>query len=341
MTEVVDQNETVDSATPGYQIEPHVIILFGATGDLAARKLLPGLLHLAMTGMMPDYRIVGSSTSTLTDEEFRHLARHAVDQFSTDKISLLQWANFEKRLTFCSTSAGPEALAAAVEAAEKEIGGEPRRLHYLSVPPAADRSVIQMISDAKLVERSRVVMEKPFGTDLASAVALNDMLHQVFDEEQIFRIDHFLGKEGVQNILAFRFANGLFEPIWNRDHIDHVQIDVPETLGVDDRVAFYEATGAFKDMVVTHLFQILGFMAMEPPTAARCRSDQRGEEQGLPFHPPARRGRGRAGAVRRLPRHSGRGGGLRHRDLRGAEGRDRQLALGGCSLLPPHRQEAR
>ena len=267
MTEVVDRNETVESATPANQIEPHVIILFGATGDLAARKLLPGLLHLAMTGMMPDYRIVGASTSTLTDEEFRHLARHAVDQYSTDKISLLSWANFEKRLTFCSTSAGSEALAEAVESAEKEIGGEPRRLHYLSVPPAADRSIIQLVSDAKQVERSRVVMEKPFGTDLASAVALNDMLHQVFDEDQIFRIDHFLGKEGVQNILAFRFANGLFEPIWNRDHIDHVQIDVPETLGVDDRVAFYEATGAFKDMVVTHLFQILGFMAMEPPTA--------------------------------------------------------------------------
>ena len=267
MTEVIDQSETVDSATPGYRIEPHLIVLFGATGDLAARKLLPGLLHLAMTGMLPEYRIVGSSTSTLTDEEFRHLARHAVDQFSTDKISLLQWANFEKRLSFCSTSAGAEALADHVADAEKEMGGEPRRLHYLSVPPAADHAVIQMLSDAKLVERSRVVLEKPFGTDLASAVALNDMLHSVFDEEQIFRIDHFLGKEAAQNILAFRFANGLFEPIWNRDHIDHVQIDVPETLGVDDRVAFYEATGAFKDMVVTHLFQILGFMAMEPPTA--------------------------------------------------------------------------
>ena len=152
--------------------------------------------------------------------------------------------------------------------AESDMGREPRRrLHYLSVPPLADHAVIQMISDAKLVERSRVIMEKPFGTDLASAVALNDMLHSVFDEDQIFRIDHFLGKEAAQNILAFRFANGLFEPIWNRDHIDHVQIDVPETLGVDDRVAFYEATGAFKDMVVTHLFQILGFMAMEPPTA--------------------------------------------------------------------------
>ena len=126
-----------------------------------------------------------------------------------------------------------------------------------------------------------MVLEKPFGTDLASAVALNDMLHQVFDEEQIFRIDHFLGKEAVQNILAFRFANGLFEPIWNRDHIDHVQIDVPETLSVEDRVSFYEATGAFKDMVVTHLFQILGFMAMEPPTALEATAI--GEEKNKVF----------------------------------------------------------
>jgi glucose-6-phosphate 1-dehydrogenase len=267
VTEVVDRSETVEAAQSAPLPDPHVIVLFGATGDLSARKLLPGLLHLSMSGMMPEYRVVGSSTSSLSDEEFRHLARHACDQYATGKISLLQWANFEKRLSFVSTSAGPEALGEAVRRCEEEIGGDVRRLHYLSIPPAADRSVIQMLADAKLVERSRVIMEKPFGTDLASAVALNDMLHQYFDEEQIFRIDHFLGKEAAQNILAFRFANGLFEPIWNRDHIDHVQIDVPETLGVDDRVGFYEATGAFKDMVVTHLFQILAFMAMEPPTA--------------------------------------------------------------------------
>jgi glucose-6-phosphate 1-dehydrogenase len=268
MTEVVDRSETTESAASGSQIDPHVIILFGATGDLAARKLLPGLFHLSMLGMMPEYRIIGSSTRKMSDEDFRHLARHACDQYTTGKISLLQWANFEKRLTFVSTSDGAQALSDHVAAAEKAIGSDSvRRMHYLSVPPAADQSVIQMVSDAKLIERSRIVMEKPFGTDLPSAIALNDMLHQYFDEEQIFRIDHFLGKEAVQNILAFRFANGLFEPIWNRDHIDNVQIDVPETLGVDDRVAFYEATGAFKDMVVTHLFQILAFMAMEPPTA--------------------------------------------------------------------------
>ena len=126
---------------------------------------------------------------------------------------------------------------------------------------------MRLLGEAGLVERSRIIMEKPFGTDLASAGALNAKLHEVFSEDQIFRIDHFLGKEPAQNILAFRFANGLFEPIWNRNFIDHVQIDVPETLGSGRRAAFYEATGAYRDMVVTHLFQILAFMAMEPPTA--------------------------------------------------------------------------
>ena len=126
---------------------------------------------------------------------------------------------------------------------------------------------MRLLAEAGLVERSRIIMEKPFGTDLASAVSLNAKLHEVFSEEQIFRIDHFLGKEPAQNILAFRFANGLFEPIWNRNFIDHVQIDVPETLGLGKRAGFYEATGAYRDMVVTHLFQILAFMAMEPPTA--------------------------------------------------------------------------
>src|ERR1700739_3072962 len=188
MTEVVDSSETSASATPGAQIDPYVIILFGATGDLAARKLLPGLLHLTTLGMMPEFRIVGSSTRQMTDEDFRHLARHACDQYYTGKLSLLQWANFEKRLSFVSTSDGAQALADHVGQAEKAIGGDGngvRRMHYLSVPPAADESVIQMLADAKLIERSRIVMEKPFGTDLASAVALNDMLHQYFDEDTI------------------------------------------------------------------------------------------------------------------------------------------------------------
>src|SRR5262249_52937752 len=162
---------------------------------------------------------------------------------------------------------GPAALRAAAEKAEQTFNGESRRLHYLSVLPAAALLVVCTLGEANLVERSCIVMEKPFGTDLFSAVSLNANLHQVFSEQQIFRIDHFLGKEPAQNILAFRFANGLFEPIWNRNFIDHVQIDVPETLGLGKRVGFYETVGAFRDMVVTHLFQILAFMAMESPTS--------------------------------------------------------------------------
>jgi glucose-6-phosphate 1-dehydrogenase len=163
--------------------------------------------------------------------------------------------------------AGADALKAAAAEAERKLGNENSRLHYLSVPPNAALSAVRLLAEADLVKGSRIIMEKPFGTDLKSAVALNAKLHEVFSEDQIFRIDHFLGKEPAQNILAFRFANGLFEPIWNRNFIDHVQIDVPETLGLSMRAAFYEATGAYRDMVVTHLFQILAFMAMEPPTA--------------------------------------------------------------------------
>ena len=170
-------------------------------------------------------------------------------------------------LDYVPIAAGAGALKEAVDKAEKSFAEEAQRVHYLSVPPNAALSAIKMLSEAQLAGGSRVIMEKPFGTDLESAVALNDALHKVFAEDQIFRIDHFLGKEPAQNILAFRFANGLFEPIWNRNFIDHVQIDVPETLDIGNRIAFYEQTGAYRDMVVTHLFQILGFMAMEPPTS--------------------------------------------------------------------------
>jgi len=248
-------------------LEPHVIVLFGATGDLARRKLLPGLLHLRLAGLLPEYRIVGTAVEDLDDESFRSLAHDACRSHARRLVSEEEWRDFASRLSYVPAAAGAEGLRAAVGAHEAEIGPDPRRLHYLSIPPAAAESVVRTLADAGLVERARVIMEKPFGTDLASAQELNAVVHRIFTEEQVFRIDHFLGKEAAQNILAFRFANGLFEPIWNRDHIDHVQIDVPETLSVADRAAFYEATGAFRDMVVTHLFQILAFMAMEPPTA--------------------------------------------------------------------------
>ncbi len=246
---------------------PQVVVLFGATGDLARRKLLPGLYHLASTGFMPGCRIIGVSLDGLDAEGFRTAARAALTEFYARKVADADWAAFAQVLDYVPLSAGAAALAAAVHQAEQSLGTESRRLHYLSVPPNAALPAVAMLGEAGLVERSRIVMEKPFGSDLASAVVLNRKLHEVFSEEQIFRIDHFLGKEPAQNILAFRFANGLFEPIWNRNFIDHVQIDVPETLGLGKRSGFYEQTGAYRDMVVTHLFQILAFMAMEPPTA--------------------------------------------------------------------------
>ncbi|HYQ45280.1 MAG TPA: glucose-6-phosphate dehydrogenase [Polyangiaceae bacterium] len=246
---------------------PHLVVLVGATGDLSRRKLLPGLFHLASAGFIPGCRIVGVSLDDLDADGFRKFARAALDEFSQRKVTDEDWTAFAQTLDYVPLSAGVEALKATAERAEQTFSGESRRLHYLSVPPNAALSAARMLGEANLIERSRVVMEKPFGTDLASAVALNAKLHEVFSEQQIFRIDHFLGKEPAQNILAFRFGNGLFEPIWNRNFIDHVQIDVPETLGLGKRTAFYETVGAFRDMVVTHLFQILAFMAMEPPTS--------------------------------------------------------------------------
>ncbi|RZL32605.1 MAG: glucose-6-phosphate dehydrogenase [Rubrivivax sp.] len=246
---------------------PQLVVLFGATGDLAKRKLLPGLFHLCTAGFLPDYRIIGVSLDDIDTAAFGALTRQALAEFFNRPVSDADWAAFAARLEYVPLAAGPAALAQAAARAEAAIGGENERLHYLSVPPNAALSAVKVLGDAGLVAHARVVMEKPFGTDLASAVKLNRAVHEVFAEDQVFRIDHFLGKEPAQNILAFRFANGLFEPIWNRNFIDHVQIDVPETLGLGQRSAFYEQTGAYRDMVVTHLFQILGFMAMEPPTS--------------------------------------------------------------------------
>jgi glucose-6-phosphate 1-dehydrogenase len=248
-------------------IEPHVIVLFGATGDLARRKLLTGFLHLSEAGMMPEFRVVGVSLEDLDDQGFREFAKQACEEHTRHPIGPAELESFASRLTYVPHSAGAGGVAGAVARAEREIGGEPRRLYHLSVPPDAAIDVVRVIGEAGLAKRARVIMEKPFGTDLASAHALNAAIHEVFDEDQVFRIDHYLGKEAAQNILALRFANGLFEPIWNRNHIDHIQIDVPETSGVGDRVRFYDKIGAYRDMIVTHLFQVLAFVAMEPPTA--------------------------------------------------------------------------
>ncbi len=248
-------------------VDPHVVVLVGATGDLARRKLLPGLFHLAEVGLLSSFHIVGTSLEDLDDEDFRQLTLAACREYARRPPDESAWRHFAQRLRYVRQSDGPAALAAAVHDAEDDLGVDARRLHYVSVPPFAAPDVIRTLGAAGLAERARVVLEKPFGTDLDSAQKLNLIIHEVFEEDQVFRIDHFLGKEAALNILAFRFANGLFEPIWNRQMISHVQIDVPETLSVGNRAAFYESAGAFRDMVVTHLMQILAFVAMEPPTA--------------------------------------------------------------------------
>ena len=250
----------------------HVVVLFGATGDLAKRKLLPGWFHLYAAGLLPrEFRLIGTSppATAMTTEEFRAHARQSCTDFCITKPDDPLWSEFVQNLSFAPSDQGDMgALVGAVARAEKEIGDSPRRLYHLAVPPVAFTSVVQSLGASGLAtDRTRVIIEKPFGTDLASARALNQAIHAVFDESQVFRIDHFLGKESVDNILSFRFANGLYEPIWNRHHIRYVEIDVPETLTIAGRAGFYDATGAYRDMVVTHLFQVLAFVAMEPPVS--------------------------------------------------------------------------
>jgi glucose-6-phosphate 1-dehydrogenase len=248
--------------TPSENLVPddHIVVLHGGTGDLARRKLLPGLFRLAQAGLLPKrYRIIATSRHHLTDHDFRERARTAVKEPG----SSASWEAFAANLSFASQ----DTLVDAVANAEAELGNRARRLFYLSVPPGASGGIVSTLGASGLSQNARIILEKPFGADLASARALNTTVHAAFPETRVFRIDHFLGKEAVQNILAFRFANGIVEPIWNRDHIDHVQIDVPETLSIGTRGAFYEQTGAYRDMVVTHVLQVLGFIAMEPPAS--------------------------------------------------------------------------
>ena len=250
--------------------DDHVVVLFGATGDLAKRKLLPGLFRLHQVGLSPrGFRVIGSSPVELDEAGFRDHVRESLVTFAHPTPSDEEIAAFLPLVGYAvSSSDDLSALVAAVDAAKAELGASTRLLHYLSVPPVAFAPMVTALGGTSLTgPLSRVILEKPFGHDEDSAKALNELLHSRFAEEQIFRIDHFLGKEDVQNILAARFANGVYEPVWNREHVSHVQIDVPETLGLEGRAGFYEGVGAFRDMVVTHLFQALGVVAMERPEA--------------------------------------------------------------------------
>ena len=263
--------------TPRYRRPSNrVLVLFGATGDLARRKLFPGFYHLYRAGLMPkNFRIIGSGRhSPGTDDDFRELVHDALQEFGRMQVDV-SWEEFANRLSFVTSSAedGSE-LYQAIRDGEAAIDAEGERLVYLSVPPRAMEPMVTMLGESGVADNCSLVVEKPFGHDEASAVELNESLHRVLPEESIYRIDHFLGKEAAQNILALRFANGIFEPVWNRDHISYIQIDVPEKLDIQGRASFYEETGAFRDMIVTHLLQILGIVALEPPSRIDAESLQ-------------------------------------------------------------------
>ena len=261
------------TAGPAQVPEDQVIVLFGATGDLARRKLLPGIFHLFEAGLMPErFSLIGAARSALAEEEFVALVRDAVCGSGRRPSPGESLDRFVSNLRFAPIGDGFANLGEAVAQAKDGLAEDAQLLHYLSLPPSAYAGVVEGLGQRGLGEGARVIMEKPFGRDLASARELDALIHSVFDEEQIFRIDHYIGREAVQNLLALRFANGMFEPVWNRNHIDHVQIDIPETLGIEMRAGFYEETGAFRDMIVTHLFQVLSFVAMEPPTSLSAKS---------------------------------------------------------------------
>jgi glucose-6-phosphate 1-dehydrogenase len=269
--------------------EDQIVVLFGATGDLARRKLLPGLFHLARVGLMPRrFRIIGAARHGIDVGEFRDLTRESVDGSGRRSLDAEAWDRFAESLRFAAVGDGYEELADAVADARGELGTDAGVLLYLSLPPRATGPTIEGLKGVGLGKGTRVILEKPFGTDLESARALNATLRSVFDERCIYRIDHYIGREAVQNLLAVRFANGMFEPVWNRNHIDHVQIDVPETLSIEMRASFYEETGAFRDMIVTHLFQVLGFVAMEPPTSLEPKTLGLEREKVFESMPPLR-----------------------------------------------------
>ncbi len=256
--------------------DPCTLVVFGASGDLTHRLLLPALYNLAADKLLSDaFALVGVARSEISNEDFRDELRRSLKEFATRSFDDVVVDRLMARATYV-TGGGDDAetyerLQAELERIEKDGGTKGNRLFYLATPPSAFSPIACRLGESGLAKEEagawrRLIIEKPFGTDLESAKALNRDLLKTFEEQQIYRIDHYLGKETVQNILVLRFANGIFEPIWNRNHIDHVQITVAESLTVGRRGQFYDATGALRDMVPNHLFQLLSLIAMEPPS---------------------------------------------------------------------------
>ena len=252
--------------------DPQTIVIFGASGDLAARKLLPALYDLFRRNLLPKkYAIVGYSRSKFSDDEFRARARGDVESFCRSPQDEEAWMNFARRLHYVAgefdSRGAMHHFAERLDELDKHYETEGRRLFYAATPPGAFPQIAERLREEGLPMGARIVIEKPFGSDVKSARELNEVLHHCFSESQIFRIDHYLGKETVQNILAFRFSNGMFEPIWNRRYVSSVQIEVAEDIGIGERGKFYETAGALRDIVQNHMLQLLAILAMEPPAS--------------------------------------------------------------------------
>jgi len=252
--------------------DPCVLVIFGASGDLTRRKLFPAVYSLAVRGMLPErFAIVGVGRTEETDEEFRARMKDSVRDFGRDQLEERVWKRLAAGMHYVGTDVaaggGEEALLHLLARLDVRRGTAGNRVFYLAVPPAAFSVLVQKLGRRRDEWQgwTRLIVEKPFGHDRASARALNEQITRHFDEHEIYRIDHYLGKETVQNLLALRFANGIFEPIWNRQFVDHVEITVAESMGIEGRASFYEQAGAIRDVFQNHLLQLVALTAMEPP----------------------------------------------------------------------------
>jgi glucose-6-phosphate 1-dehydrogenase len=265
------RNPLLEGLQAARRPEPCTMVIFGASGDLTKRKLFPALYALAFRQMLPEkFAVVGVARSEESDDEFRERMKEAVQQFARDEFREDVWDTLAEGMRYVATDfadeGGEDRVVKVLGELDEERGTGGNRVYYLAVPPGVFETIVEAIGKRRSTQGwTRLIVEKPFGHDLASAVELNDLLHTYFDESEIFRIDHYLGKETVQNMLALRFANGIFEPIWNRQFIDHVQITVAESIGIEARASYYESAGAIRDIFQNHLLQLLALTAMEPP----------------------------------------------------------------------------
>jgi glucose-6-phosphate 1-dehydrogenase len=282
MTDPAAKNPLIAGDDAGQVSEPCTIVIFGAAGDLTRRKLLPAIYNLALDGVLPtSFAVVGFARREMDDEAFRSMEREGVEKYSRRQPDPEHWADFERSLFYVTGSFDDAQayvrLKSRLEDIERERGIPGNRVFYLSIPPSKIIDSLQHLSSSGLIRRaapndpfSRVIIEKPIGQDLESARAINEAGAAVLDESQVFRIDHYLGKETVQSLLVMRFANSIFEPLWNQKYIDHVQITVAEEEGVGTRANYYEEAGALRDMVQNHILQLLCMVAMEPPWALQA-----------------------------------------------------------------------